>query len=137
MTIQEATNLLPIIKALSEGKTIQQCTIDDFNEKRWEDILNPTIDLVHLLEHPKNYRVKPILKFRPFENAKECLAEMKKHTPFGYIRFNSSDSYYSVTEVYDDSIKIAGNKYLFDRAFVIMQFLDGIPFGRAIKVEYI
>ena len=76
MTREEAKELLPIIKAYAEGKTIQ--IFDDRNE--WNDLNKPTFD-----GDPSSYRIKPEPKYRPFKSQEECWSEMLKHQPFGWV----------------------------------------------------
>lgn len=122
----EAAEFLPIIKAFSEGRVIQMKTVD----KGWQDIYFPSFD-----SNPKEYRIKPGSKYRPFRDSEECWQEMQKHQPFGYTydRFNNIRD--SITKVattgvsYDSPTVVISFEEVFDR-FV---FADGVPFG--VKVE--
>lgn len=122
----EAAELLPIIKAFSEGRVIQIKTVD----KGWQDIYFPSFD-----SNPKEYRIKPGQKYRPFRDSEECWQEMLKHQPFGYTydRFNNIRD--CITKVattgvsYDSPTVVISFEEVFDR-FV---FADGVPFG--VKVE--
>lgn len=78
MTREEAKELLPIIQAFAEGKTIQYYS----EENGWIDWLN----FVNFNEPPSTYRVKPEPKYRPFKNQEECWNEMLKHQPFGWLK---------------------------------------------------
>lgn len=126
MNRKEAAELLPIIKAFSEGRVIQMKTVN----KGWQDIYFASFD-----SNPKEYRIKPEPKYRPFKNAEECWQEMQKHQPFGYTydRFNNIRD--CITKVattgvsYDSPTVVISFEEVFDR-FV---FADGVPFG--IKVE--
>lgn len=68
MTREEVKKLLPIIKAFSEGETIQH--LDIINDK-WEDV-----DEFVYHGSVKSYRIKsdsqPKAKYRPFVNTEEC-----------------------------------------------------------------
>lgn len=124
MNREQAKELLPIIQAFAEGKTIQvQEDIDwcylgndaDFN-------LNPS-----------RYRIKPSPKYRPFANAEECWQEMQKHQPFGWLK-DKEDGHYTLitainkTEV--DQIALNGNTgWLFCSISKFYTFADGTPFG--------
>lgn len=110
MNREQAKELLPIIKAFAEGKTIQvQEGIDwcylrnnaDFN-------LNPSI-----------YRIKPSSKYRPFKDAEECWQEMQKHQPFGWVK--TDEGYEQIWHVNkgDD----------FNATLKTCTFADGTPFG--------
>lgn len=74
MNRKESAELLPIIKAFSEGRVIQIKTVD----KGWQDIHFASFD-----SNPKDYRIKPEPEYRPFKDAEECWNEMAKHQPFG------------------------------------------------------
>lgn len=78
MNRQEAKELLPIIQAFAEGKTIQYYTN---LAPHWVDI-DPD-GAANFSSHPSKYRIKPEPKYRPFKNQNECWEEMLKHQPFG------------------------------------------------------
>lgn len=125
MTRENAKELLPIIQAFAEGKTIQvQEDIDwcylgndaDFN-------LNPS-----------RYRIKPEPKYRPFKDAEECWQEMQKHQPFGWLKHKTDNVYSFISKIDKDCCYFAVNVYWgFDTLFKTKTFIDGAPFG--IKVE--
>ncbi len=124
MNSQEAKELLPIIQAKAEGKTIQVKAIDGM----WYD----DEDMLKFDSSPQNYRIKPESKYRPFANAKECWAEMQKHQPFGWIKckegyFNIvyvNDYYVGLADKDSSSILLASKNSYQDNAFA-----DGTPFG--------
>lgn len=74
MNRQEAKELLPVIQAFAEGKTVQF-------KNSFEDWID--CDNIMFNWPPKDYRIKPEPKYRPFKNAEECWQEMQKHQPFG------------------------------------------------------
>ena len=80
MNRSEAKELLPIIQAFAEGKTIQ---IRKHGEESYYDSTNSKLnfDLGYY-----SYRIKPEPKYRPFKDADECWQEMLKHEPFGWVR---------------------------------------------------
>ena len=127
MDRNQAKRLLPIIKAFAEGKAIQLKTID----KGWQDIHSASFD-----SNPKNYRIKPEPKYRPFKDAEECWNEMQKHQPFGWIKDPCSFSYIIYLE--DEMIgygRVSGTILHdnFKDALRCFTFADGTPFG--VKVE--
>ena len=70
MTREEAKELLPIVKALAEGKMIQD-KIEGVTG--WVD----TDEINFEYEGQKiKHRIKPEPKYRPFENQEECCNEM-------------------------------------------------------------
>lgn len=124
MTRDEATKFAPIIKAYSEGKTIQYVGNDD----NWHDF--ETEDVV-FCGNPEEYRIKPEAKYRPFANAQECWDEMLKHQPFGWVK--AEKQYLQITGVgedimfcdYDDNVQLLSPRY----AMEAFDFADGTPFG--------
>lgn len=94
MTREEAKRLLPIIKAFSDGKTLQyrvspsiprpdNCDVSYLKE--WFDLDEDKFD-GFCFNGTINYRIKPETKYRPFKSQEECWNEMLKHQPFGYIK---------------------------------------------------
>lgn len=110
MNRQQAKELLPIIQAFADGKTIE--TLDCRGV--W----------VAMEEHyfgkfPKCYRIKPESKYRPFKDAEECWQEMQKHQPFGWVK--TDEGYEQIWHVNkgDD----------FNATLKTCTFADGTPFG--------
>ena len=122
MNRSEAKELLNIIKAFAEGKVIQLKTVD----KGWQDIHSASFD-----SNPKNYRIKPEPKYRPFANAEECWKEMLKHQPFGWIK-GKEDEYHTFITTVDnnDEMSLSGNSgWSFLGIMNNYTFADGTPFG--------
>ena len=108
ITRENAKELLPIIKAYSEGKEIEY-----FNGLKWEDR-----EEFYFSADPSYYRIKS--KYRPFKSVKECWNEMQKHQPFGWIKSKFIQSYFIFG--IDENSK-------FDYRFNNYTFADGTPFG--------
>ena len=121
MTREEAKELLPIIQAWAEGKSIQYQTYS----KSWSDI---TKDL-YPCNHPSLYRIKPEPKYRPFKSYEECWHEMLKHQPFGWIKVNDIKRLRNINSIDNCTIDINNSILHFDTAFNIYKFADGTPFG--------
>ncbi len=110
MNRQQAKELLPIIQAFAEGKTIQ---------------VQEDIDWCYLGNNadfnlsPQRYRIKTEPKYRPFENKEECWQEMQKHQPFGWVK--TDEGYEQIWHVNkgDD----------FNATLKTCTFADGTPFG--------
>ena len=117
MTREETKELLPIMQAFAEGKTIQL-----FTNGIWEDAKNPTF------ESGSMYRIKPEPKYRPFKSQKECWEEMHKHPDFGWLREKESGYLFNTMAVFN-SIKIKEGDYDYPLVFKRFEFLDGTPFG--------
>ena len=81
MDRNQAKELLPVIKAFSEGKVIETKT-----GSGWISIEN-----MSFAGNPDSYRIKPEPKCRPFKGAEECWNEMQKHQPFGWIKPKDDD----------------------------------------------
>ena len=92
MNRNQAKELLPIIKAFSEGKAIQQT--DGYD---WYDLDDPDF-----MANGSSYRIKPETKYRPFKNADECWQEMQKHQPFGWLK-DKNDGHLTLITVVDNN----------------------------------
>lgn len=130
MNRQQAKELLPIIQAFAEGKTIERKGILD-NESKWCEVLLPTFNVA-----VSNYRIKPESKYRPFIDNKECWNEMLKHQPFGWVRtMNAENDYYIIDGVLHSEnldcsvVTMAGESYDYKEMLDIYLFADGTPFG--------
>lgn len=125
MNRQQAKELLPIIQAFAEGKTIQIKALDGL----WHDDNGGDI---RFYAKPKNYRIKPLQKYRPFKNKKECWEEMLKHHPFGWVKDMSRMC--SIITIREDGIiantDVNNTWYDFESFFNFkLKFIDGTPFG--------
>lgn len=129
MTREEAKKLLPIIKAFSDGETIQH--LDIINDK-WEDV-----DEFVYHGSVKSYRIKPKPKYRPFKDAEECWNEMLKHQPFGVVKdkyFANYQTHRAFTCLTTKGCYFRGYEDVtFDSSFKNLLFADGLPFG--VKIE--
>ena len=69
-------------------------------------------------------------KYRPFNNAKECFEEMRKHEPFGWVRSKDSGKYFHPICYSDTEVKMElSYKNTYDEMIKSFTFLDGSPFG--------
>lgn len=119
MTREHAKELLPIIQAFAEGKTVEYLN----NEKKWKESDNLSFWL-----KPQDYRIKFEPKYRPFKSRDECWNEMLKHQPIGWVQSNCSDVKYYIISISDQGI-FCCEKTHFNNAFYIYKFADGTPFG--------
>ena len=114
MTREKAKELLPIIKAFSEGKDIEYLNLWG----QWELLTEPYFD-----NEPSKYRIKTKPKYRPFQSVEECWEEMQKHQPFGWVKVINklASKKYDVLDLttYTD----------FDYRFKNYTFADGTPYG--------
>ena len=122
MTREEAKELLPIMQAFADGKTIQGRT----KNRPWFDLLDNKLEMCGLFE----YRIKPEQKYRPFKSKEECWNEMLKHQPFGWVKDTSNRAFYSILEVINEGCVFAyGPVMPFDDIYKYHTFADGKPFG--------
>ena len=120
MTREQAKELLPIIQAFAEGKTIQDWTNDTWKDKEYTSF-------GELSQSP----IKPQPKYRPFKSQEECWNEMLKHQPFGWIRYD--DSICTIQNIAPDGITVTDgikmSNFYFEECFTNTKFADGTPFG--------
>lgn len=121
MNRQQAKELLTIIQAFAEGKTIQVKASDGL----WYDSEGE----VNFKADPQMYRIKPESKYRPFKDAVECWQEMQKHQPLGWIK--ASHGYFNIIGIMDDNINFGtkDNWLNYEYMFKMYKFIDGTPFG--------
>lgn len=124
MNRKEAAELLPIIKAFSEGKVIEG--IYKGIESPWFKVEDMVFDGGTI------YRIKPEPKYRPFKDAEECWQEMAKHQPFGWVK--SDNCYYNIVAVSNMDviiINVCGDSVTYDFSDALQDntFADGTPFG--------
>jgi len=128
MNRDEARQLLPIIKAFSEGKEIERRS---FGEKQWKE--------ANYIVHTdcNEYRIKPSPKYRPFANAEECMMKILKHQPFLKYKCGSicRDVYLSIVKIKLDGIETDEGRYGFNDAMDRFTFADGDTFGAKVEEE--
>ena len=118
MTREEAKELLPIIQAFAEGKTVQFS-----DEGNWYKTENPAFASGTM------YRIKPEPKYRPFKSQEECWSEMHKHPDFGWVVAKVSKIMYHICVVGIGYVLIDSMSPIFSEAFAEYKFTDGAPFG--------
>lgn len=119
MNRKEAAELLPIIKAFSEGKGVETKT-----GSGWISIEN-----MSFAGNPEYYRIKPEPKYRPFKDAEECWQEMLKHQPFGWVKVIGGNARTEINYMHDEGVMFSCGSILFERMFDNYTFADGTPFG--------
>ena len=129
LTREEAKEMLPIIQAWVDGKTV-----DWYDPEIGWRLSGFTLDFD---KNPKYFRIKSEAesesKYRPFKSQEECFDEMMKHQPFGWFRSVHNKNLFNTVCINDSGIKITNTliKYMdsYDRAFDNIEFVDGTPFG--------
>lgn len=128
MTREEVKEMLPVLQAYADGKTIESRCIKG-DKSLWYDDEDPSFD------NDFEYRIKPEPKYRHFANAKECWQEMQKHQPFGWVKDNETQSFF-VCKAFGNLLFFIGiedKPYNYNEVLRDYTFADGTPFG--IKVE--
>lgn len=143
MTREEAKELMPIIKAFADGKTVQyrisatfpRRYIRDFSYlKEWNDINEENFN-GFIYDGTVDYRIKPEPYYRPFRSQEECVKEMMNHTPFGIVTDGVS---ILKVAIYPNGIYLVGlsvpfHIMPFSKSLETIRFSDGKEFG--IKVQ--
>lgn len=120
MTREEAKELLPIIQAFAEGKTIEFLQ----NNGEWDIATSPT------WRSGLTYRIKPEKKYRPFKNKEECWQEMQKHQPFAWLKYGKTGSYDVISYLNDNKVYLYGNDdWIYAELMNTYTFADGTTFG--------
>lgn len=129
MTREQTKELLPIIQAFTEGKTIEY----SYDGEHWESTDAPSWDCDVM------FRIKPQPKYRAFKTQEECWSEMLKHQPFGWIK--DEYKYVHIVCVHKNKIEFSpdedDNGTLFTSTMDFTSvyekgdytFADGTPFG--------
>ena len=140
MTREEVKEMLSILQAFAEGKVIECRTKPSALSKSWQD-MNDWTEMKDITYWSNiEYRIKPDskaeAKYRPFKDAEECWAEMKKHQPFGWVKDKKDGHHALITAVDDDTcgMSLNGNAaWSLSGIMDLFTFADGVPFG--VKVE--
>lgn len=123
MDRNQAKELLPIIKAFSEGKVIETKT-----GSGWISIEN-----MSFAGNPDSYRIKPEPKCRPFKGAEECWNEMQKHQPFGWIKPKDDDvvtKFMLIDALRNEGIAVRTNiRFNYHELLEHYTFADRTPLG--------
>lgn len=124
LTREDAEKLLPIMQALSEGKTLQI-----YKGGKWIDcVLDSTLYV------PEPYRIKQEPKCRPFKSHEECWNEARKHNDFPWIRYIGG-GFTHIKSIGKNDVNVESNlehphtTYSFAMAYLTLTFNDGTPFG--------
>lgn len=122
MNRQRAKELLPVIQAFAEGKTIQQSACG--KPSLWLDIPSEHAD-VAFSRAPECYRIKPEPKLRP-HNADELKALVGK-----ILLYQPTGAVHLVTGFTDvgQRVRVASDWYTKECLFKEWQHLDGSPCG--------
>ena len=119
MTREKAKHLAEVLNAYAEGKPIEVLLDGEWGE----------VDLnEYSFDERESYRIKKEPTYRPFRSAQECLDEMPKHQPVGWLHWNKVFTH--ITEIRPMGIEINKEFYLFGELLHRKgTFADGQPFG--------
>lgn len=131
MDRNQAKEFYPILQAFAEGRVIEYRTKPSLIEGT--DVPNDWTEMKEI-EFWDNieYRIKPKSKYRPFKDIEECLKEMQKHQPFGWIK--NCGSWYNIISTGVAGVKIINTKgaivtLLFSTLLSQYKFVDGTLLG--------
>ena len=126
---KEIQRLMPLFRAIAEGKTIQW---NDMGVWRDIDGDDEGFFLDTFVGETDGYRIKPEPKYRPFKDAEECWQEMSKHQPFGWMKDKKDGHHALITAADDDTcgMSLNGNAaWSLSEIMDLFTFSDGLPFG--------
>ena len=126
MTREEVKEMLPVLQAFADGKTIESRCIKG-DKSLWYDDEDPIFD------NDLEYRIKPEINHRPFKDAKECWHEMQKHQPFGWVKSTLFKDLALVKRVTTLYVEINRDIIDYKDALEKFTFADDTNFG--VKVE--
>ena len=125
ITREVAKELLPIVKALAEGKMIQD-KIEALTGWVDTDEINLEFEGKKILQ-----RIKPEPQYRPFKNQAECWKAMYKQSNIGWIVNKDTKTPHHIGTMCTDSLRLDDDttSLSFTDAFTYYEFPDGKPFG--------
>ena len=133
MNRNQAKEFYPILQAFAEGKVIECRTKPSALSKSWQD-MNEWTEMKEIeFWNNTEYRVKPVQKYRPFRDAKECWQEMQKHQPFGWVKSTLFKDLALVKRVTTLYVEINRDIIDYKDALDKFTFADDTNFG--VKVE--
>ena len=121
MTKEKAKQMAEVLNAYAEGKPIEVLLDGEWGE----------VDLnEYSFDESESYRIKKEPKYRPFKNAKECLDEMQKHQPAGWLHLDKI--FVQITKIKPKPLRLEcdGAVYFCEELHRMgITFADGQPFG--------
>ena len=126
MKREEVKEMLPVLQAFADGKTIESRCIKGDKSLFYDDE-DPSFD------NDFEYRIKPEQKYRPFMDAEECWQEMLKHKPFGWVKSTLFKDLALVKRVSTLYVEINRDIIDYKDALEKFTFADDNNFG--VKVE--
>lgn len=125
MTEEELRNAIKVMQHSLNGGEVERCNKDP--KGSWFLDQNPSFNFSKY-----DYRILP--KYRPFLSARECVEEMKNHTPYNSLKEKNSGIYRLAIEISESGVvflEIGDFKEVsFIDAFKLYEFPDGSKFGK-------
>ena len=122
--------MIDVMQAYESGEQIE-C----FNDEQWKDVNNPIWDWLH-----NDYRVKPKIRYVPFDTPEEFFAAQRSHGGDLFIRIENG-----TLKKHDISVSLDGSVYdhmddgdvdyigkFEDLLFEDYKFADGTPCGKEV-----
>ena len=122
MTREQAKQIAEVLNAYADGKPFE-VKIDG----KWKKVhkVRYSFDFEN-----ESYRIKKEPKYRPFRTYRECLDEMKKHEPYGYIKQKGYAELYHITPGTGGFLIVSlYEEFTYEQGFWHFTFADGQPFG--------
>ena len=122
MTRKQAKQIAEVLNAYADGKPFE-VKIDG----KWKKVNKNGYSFDFENE---SYRIKKEPTYRPFRTDRECLDEMKKHYPYGYIKEKGYEELYHITPGGGNFLVISLlTQFTYEQGFYHFTFDDGQPFG--------
>ena len=124
MNREQAKEIIPIIQAFADGKTIQSRIV---GSDEWYDATDCGFNFLDF-----EYRVKPDSSYRPYETQEEVIRDLERHKPYNFVRAKHNYYLAAITFVGPTTmfgVNIDGDSYSFEKAFDKFVWPDGSPFG--------
>lgn len=135
MTRECTKELLPLIQAWAEGKTIQVKLDGEDNFIDVENVLSFDWEREGLV-----YRIKPEPKYVPFDSTNEVYEAIRKHGAWVHRSFEDYEEYYAINTICKDGVLIGGDEDGNERDFdeIVLDFVwadDGTPCGKLVNAD--
>ena len=122
MTRKQAKQIAEVLNAYAEGKPFEVKIAG-----KWKKVNKNGYSFDFDNE---SYRIKKEPTYRPFRTYRECLNEMKKHEPYGYIKQNGYVELYHITPGTGSFLIFSLlTEFTYEQGFYHFTFDDGQPFG--------
>lgn len=120
MTKEEAKHLSEVLKAYSEGKTIQIHYSEGWMPLSTTNILSVPIEKL---------RIKPELKYRHYISTEEFLKAQKEHGPYLDVHSQTNHEFAIAQTIDNCSILVSGARPTYRQLLERYTWQDGTPCG--------